>query len=185
MALEHAILVSLLEKPGSGYELARRFERSIGYFWTATHQQIYRVLKRMEADGWATVRDVPQFGRPDKKEYSVAGPGREALSAWLHQPTEPESVRHDLAVKVRGAAFDDPAALIGEVERHRQAHTDRLAHYLAGEARDFRGLPADAPVDTERELQHVVLRGGIAYERMMIAWLDDVLATLAGFDTGH
>ncbi|TXS47717.1 PadR family transcriptional regulator, partial [Streptomyces sp. t39] len=26
MALEHAILVSLLEKPGSGYELARRFE---------------------------------------------------------------------------------------------------------------------------------------------------------------
>jgi hypothetical protein len=94
-------------------------------------------------------------------------------------------VRHDLAVKVRGAAFDDPAALIGEVERHRQAHTDRLAHYLAGEARDFKEPPADVPVDTERELQHVVLRGGIAYERMMIAWLDDVLATLAGFDTGH
>ena len=45
MALEHAILVSLLEKPGSGYELARRFERSIGYFWTATHQQIYRTLR--------------------------------------------------------------------------------------------------------------------------------------------
>ncbi|MFJ8593507.1 PadR family transcriptional regulator [Streptomyces sp. NPDC093598] len=185
MALEHAILVSLLEKPGSGYELARRFERSIGYFWTATHQQIYRVLKRMEADGWVNVRDVPQYGRPDKKEYSVARPGRDALSAWLHQPTEPESVRHDLAVKVRGAAFDDPAALIGEVERHRQAHTDRLAHYLAGEARDFQKTPAHVPLDTERELQHVVLRGGIAYERMMIAWLDDVLATLAGFDTGR
>ncbi|WP_328876073.1 PadR family transcriptional regulator [Streptomyces sp. NBC_00287] len=185
MALEHAILVSLLEKPGSGYELARRFERSIGYFWTATHQQIYRVLKRMESDGWVDVRDVAQYGRPDKKEYSVAGPGRAALSAWLNEPTEPESVRHDLAVKVRGAAFDDPAALISEVERHRQAHTDRLAHYLAGEARDFGEPPADGPLDAERELQHVVLRGGIAYERMMIAWLDDVLATLAGFDAGR
>lgn len=76
MALEHAILVSLLEKPGSGYELARRFERSIGYFWTATHQQIYRVLKRMESDGWLDVREVPQQARPDKKEYSVAAPGR-------------------------------------------------------------------------------------------------------------
>ncbi|WP_199549367.1 PadR family transcriptional regulator [Streptomyces sp. N35] len=204
MALDHAILVSLLEKPGSGYELARRFERSIGYFWTATHQQIYRVLKRMEGDGWVDVRDVPQHGRPDKKEYSVADAGRAALSAWLAAPIEPESVRHDLAVKIRGAAFDDPAALVGEVERHRQVHTDRLAHYLAGEARDFGearvfgeppaeggpsaddGPPADdGPLDAERELQHVVLRGGIAYERMMIGWLDDVLATLGRFKTAR
>jgi DNA-binding PadR family transcriptional regulator len=183
MALEHAILVSLLEQPGSGYELARRFERSIGYFWTATHQQIYRVLKRMEADGWVDVREVLQQGRPDKKEYSVAPLGRDALSGWLHEPIEPESVRHDLAVKIRGAAFDDPAALIREVERHHQAHTDRLARYLAGERRDFTGAQAPAPTeppDAGRELQHVVLRGGIAYERMTLAWLDDVLATLRG-----
>ncbi|MFF4229340.1 PadR family transcriptional regulator [Streptomyces sp. NPDC001820] len=178
MALEHAILVSLLEKPGSGYELARRFERSIGYFWTATHQQIYRVLKRMESDGLLAVREVPQQGRPDKKEYSVAGLGRAALSQWLHEPIESESVRHDLAVKIRGAAFDDPAALIHEVERHRQVHSDRLAHYLAGELRDFTGPEASAPPDAGQELQHVVLRGGIAYERMTIAWLDDVLATV-------
>ncbi|WP_370410013.1 PadR family transcriptional regulator [Streptomyces fradiae] len=196
MALEHAILVSLLEQPGSGYELARRFERSIGYFWTATHQQIYRVLKRMEHDGWVAARDVPQQGRPDKREYSVADLGRAALSSWLHDPIEPESVRHDLAVKIRGAAFDDPAGLIHEVERHRETHRDRLAHYLAGETRDFGTGPGTGPsggpdggpghgsygpADAERELQHVVLRGGIAYERMMIAWLDDVLATLHRF----
>ncbi|NJP50310.1 PadR family transcriptional regulator [Streptomyces sp. SBST2-5] len=178
MALDHAILVSLLEKPGSGYELSRRFERSIGHFWTATHQQIYRVLKRMEADGWVDVREVPQEGRPDKKEYSVSAAGREALARWLHEPSEPESIRHELAVKIRGAAFDDPAALIAEVERHRAAHSERLAHYLAGEQRDFTGPGAPAGTDPGRELQHVVLRGGIAYERMTLAWLDDVLATL-------
>ncbi|MER6153124.1 PadR family transcriptional regulator [Streptomyces hirsutus] len=178
MALEHAILVSLMEKPGSGYELARRFERSIGYFWTATHQQIYRVLRRMEGDGLLDVREVAQQGRPDKKEYSVAAPGRAALSAWLHQPVEPESIRHELAVKIRGAAFDDPAALISEVERHRKAHSDRLTRYLTGEQRDFTGPEALRPLDTGRELQHVVLRGGIAFERMTIAWLDDVLDTL-------
>ncbi|WP_336317910.1 PadR family transcriptional regulator [Streptomyces lavendofoliae] len=188
MALDHAILVSLLEQPGSGYELARRFERSIGYFWTATHQQIYRVLKRMESDGWIDVREVPQQGRPDKREYSVAAPGRAALSAWLHEPIEPESVRHDLAVKIRGAAFDDPAALIREVERYREVHAERLAHYLAGEVRDFTGPKAPrvpGPPDAGRELQHVVLRGGIAYERMTLAWLDDVLATLHGLAPGR
>ncbi|MFE2167933.1 PadR family transcriptional regulator [Streptomyces sp. NPDC059447] len=178
MALEHAILVSLLEKPGSGYELARRFERSIGYFWTATHQQIYRVLGRMEADGRLDVREVPQQARPDKKEYSVAPAGRAALSAWLHEPIRPDSVRHELAVKIRGAAFDDPAALIREVERHLQAHRDRLTRYLAGELRDFTGPETPATRDAGQELQHVVLRGGIAYERMQLAWLEDVLATL-------
>ncbi|WP_217206020.1 PadR family transcriptional regulator [Streptomyces sp. AC550_RSS872] len=185
MALEHAILVSLLEKPGSGYELARRFDRSIGYFWTATHQQIYRVLKRMEGDGLLAVRGLPQQSRPDKKEYSVVGPGRAALSQWLHEPIEPESIRHELAVKIRGAAFDDPALLIREVERHRQVHSDRLAHYLAGELRDFTGPTAPTPLDPGQELQHVVLRGGIAYERMTIAWLDDVLATLRRLGTPH
>ncbi|QDQ15743.1 PadR family transcriptional regulator [Streptomyces spectabilis] len=178
MALEHAILVSLLEQPGSGYELARRFDRSIGYFWTATHQQIYRVLKRMEGDAWIEAREVAQQDRPDKKEYSVAALGRAALSGWLHEPIEPESVRHELAVKIRGAAFDDPAALIREVRRYREAHADRLAHYLAGERRDFTGPEAPAALDDRQELQHVVLRGGIAYEQMTLAWLDDVIATL-------
>ncbi|MGW6945315.1 PadR family transcriptional regulator [Streptomyces xanthophaeus] len=178
MALEHAILVSLLEKPGSGYELARRFDRSIGYFWTATHQQIYRVLKRMEGDGWIDVLEVPQQARPDKKEYSVTAVGRSALSAWLHEPIQPDSVRHELAVKIRGAAYDDPAALILEVERHHRAHADRLTHYLAGELRDFTGPDVPAGSDAGRELQHVVLRGGIAYERMQLAWLQDVLDTL-------
>ena len=51
MALEHALLVALSEQPSSGLDLAKRFGRSIGFFWHATHQQIYRVLARMDADG--------------------------------------------------------------------------------------------------------------------------------------
>lgn len=175
MALEHAILVSLLEQPGSGYELARRFDRSIGRFWTATHQQIYRVLRRMETDGWIVAEEVAQDGKPDKKVYSAAAPGRAALNAWLREPVEPETVRHELAVKIRAAAFDDPAALISEVTRHRDSHAALLERYLSGERRDF---PEGTALDPQQQLQHVVLRGGIEYERMTLGWLDDVLTTL-------
>ncbi|HEX5361461.1 MAG TPA: PadR family transcriptional regulator, partial [Fluviicoccus sp.] len=52
MSLPHALMTSLLEKSCSGYDLARRFEKSIGYFWRASHQQIYRELGRMEEAGW-------------------------------------------------------------------------------------------------------------------------------------
>jgi len=177
VALEHAILVSLLEQPGSGYELARRFERSIGRFWTATHQQIYRVLRRMETDGWVAGREIGQDGRPDKRSYQVSAAGRQVLTEWLREPVQPEAVRHDLAVKIRGAAFDGPvgrARLIDEVRRYRATHEETLARYLAGEKRDF---PGGDP-DTGQQLQHVVLRGGIAYERMLLDWLDDVIETL-------
>ena len=182
MALEHAILVSLLEQPGSGYELARRFERSIGRFWTATHQQIYRVLKRMETDGWVTAEAIGQGGRPDKRSYSVAATGRTVLTSWLRAPVQPEAVRHELAVKIRGAAFDDAdgrSALVAEVERYRADHEATLGRYLAGERRDF---PDPSSPDLQQRLQHTVLRGGIAYERMVLDWLDDVLATLRGLD---
>ncbi|MFI5833461.1 PadR family transcriptional regulator [Micromonospora sp. NPDC051300] len=181
MSLEHAILVSLLEQPASGYELARRFDRSIGRFWTATHQQIYRVLRQMARNDRITGVEVGQDGLPDKTIWSVTPAGRAALVDWLHAPVRPEAVRHELAVKIRGAAFDDPAGrgtLVAEVERYRADHETVLAGYLAGERRDFGSVAPDA----RAALQHVVLRGGIAYERMVLAWLDDVLATLRDLD---
>lgn len=67
MALEHAILVSLAERSASGYDLARRFDASIGHFWRASHQQIYKVLGRMETDKLVESNLVAQDGRPDKK----------------------------------------------------------------------------------------------------------------------
>ena len=57
MSLSHVLLTSLLEKPSSGFELARRFDRSMGFFWNASHQQIYRELSAMLAKGWISTID--------------------------------------------------------------------------------------------------------------------------------
>ena len=34
MSLQHALLVSLAEREASGYDLTRRFDRSLGFFWS-------------------------------------------------------------------------------------------------------------------------------------------------------
>ncbi|GAA4433403.1 PadR family transcriptional regulator [Actinokineospora soli] len=172
MALEHAILVSLGERAGSGYELTRRFDKSIGFFWRATHQQIYRVLKRMLDDGWVTVEHVAQDGKPDKKVYSVSPTGRSELARWLAEPGEPVELRTDLAVKIRGAAFGDPGAVVAEVRRQRAAHVERLAAYEAIAAADF---PVGAGHTGATLHQYLVLRGGIAAETAFLAWCDEVL----------
>lgn len=175
MALEHAILVSLAEKASSGYDLARRFEKSIGQFWSASHQQIYKVLGRMEADGWVAARVVPQDGRPDKKVYEVTDGGRTELRAWLARPSEVDVARSELAVKIRAASHGDARALAAEIRRHRQAHADRLDGYTQNEKQEF---PEPSRLRGDRLHQWLVLRGGIALERTLVDWYDDVLSAL-------
>jgi DNA-binding PadR family transcriptional regulator len=168
VALEHAILVSLSEQRGSGLELTHRFDRSIGFFWSATHQQIYRVLARMDAAGWVRA----QQGRAGQKAYDVTPAGRAELRRWLAEPGPAEAFRSDLAVRLRGASYGDRRALREEVERHRAEHATRLAHYRALAARDF----PEPDRLTGRDVDvHLVLRGGIRLEEFWVEWLTECL----------
>jgi DNA-binding PadR family transcriptional regulator len=180
MALEHAILVSLTERAGSGYELARRFDRSIGYFWPATHQQIYRVLRRMEEAGWVTHTEVAQDGRPDKKVYEVSDPGREELTRWIAEPVDPAVLRDGLAVKLRGASLGDTSAVLREVERHRAEHSALLEVYRGIQRRDF---PKPGKLNGRELHQYLVLRGGVRAEESFVAWCDEVIQALRSEET--
>ncbi|CAN5122364.1 PadR family transcriptional regulator [soil metagenome] len=185
MALPHAILVSLCEQSGSGYELARRFDRSIGYFWSATHQQIYRTLRTMEGGGWVHVTPVAQQGRPDKKVYTVSESGRDELARWIAEPlTSRGSGRtssmtdgrtRDVAVKLRGATYGDVNALRVQIAALRAERAAQLDVYRGYEKRQF---PDPAALRGPALHQHLVLRGGIRAEESSIDWLDEVLSAL-------
>lgn len=175
MALEHAILVSLAEKSASGYDLARRFDASIGHFWKASHQQIYKVLGRMERDGWVASELVAQGGRPDKKVYVITDRGREELALWTSKATPVEHLRSEFAVKLRALPFGDSAAIVDDVRVRRRAHTEQLAYYAESAAR-FYPNPDDL---TDDELGGwLVLRGGMLAEQTGIAWCDEILQRL-------
>jgi DNA-binding PadR family transcriptional regulator len=176
VALPHAILVSLCEQSGSGYELTRRFDRSIGYFWSATHQQIYRTLRTMESDGWVSATVVSQQGRPDKKVYTVSDAGRSALARWIAAPLGSGGTR-ELAVKLRGAAHGDRAALLDQVLTLRAERAEVLDTYRGFEKKQF---PDPKALRDSALHQYLVLRGGIRTEEGTVDWLDEVATTLEG-----
>jgi DNA-binding PadR family transcriptional regulator len=172
MALEHVLLVSLSERAASGADLTRRFDKSLGFFWTATHQQIYRVLARMEQDGWVTSRVVPQSDRPATKVYDVTDAGRAELRRWIAEPTTSEPLRSDLMVKFRGASYGDRAALLETARERLDEHTKRLALYEFMANRDF----PDPDVLSGHDLDmYLVLRGGLLMEQFWINWLTEYL----------
>lgn len=181
MALPHAILVSLCEQSGSGYELAHRFDRSIGYFWSATHQQIYRTLRTMENDGWVQVEPVTQHGRPDKKVYSVTTAGQTELAHWIAEPlsgrgsTVADHRTRDLAVKIRAAQYGSVDAVREQAVALRTERMALLDTYRGFEKRQF---PDPARLTGAELHQYLVLRGGIRAEEGAIEWLSEVLEAL-------
>ncbi|MCU1700899.1 MAG: putative transcriptional regulator [Mycobacterium sp.] len=183
MALPHAILVSLCEQTGSGYELARRFDRSIGHFWAATHQQIYRTLRTMEDDGWVHVTPVVQQSRPDKKVYTVSDGGRAELARWIAEPLSgrgsvvADNRTRDLAVKVRGAAYGDVDAVRAQAAALRDERAALLDTFLELMKHQF---PAPGALTGSALHQYLVLRGGIRAEEGAIDWLDEVATALRG-----
>jgi len=176
VALEHAILVSLAERSASGYDLARRFDASIGHFWPASHQQIYKVLARMESDKLVSADLIAQDGRPDKKVYAITDDGHTELREWLAKPSRREATRIDFAVKLRALHLADRATFRAEVERRRAAHAELLAAYTASERKYF----PDPSALTDQEIgPWLALRGGIRVERGGIEWCDEILEALS------
>jgi len=176
MSLAHAVLTSLLEKATSGYDLARRFDKSIGYFWHATHQQIYRELARMEAAGWIESSSAPDAGKTRKREYRVLPAGRAELIRWANEPSPPMDLRDEFMVKLRADAALREVDLRPEIRRQIERHQEKLAHYRTIEERDF--LHGGA-LTRDARIQHMILKKGILYEEVSIGWAQEMLDVLA------
>lgn len=173
MSLPHALLTALAERPGSGSELADRFDRSIGYFWQATHQQIYRELGRLEETGW--IESLPaESGRGRKRAYRILPAGKKELRRWIAEQEDPTPLREALMVRLRAEAVLGPAGLEDEIRRRIALHQEKLDLYLQIEARDF---SEDDDSRTKR-LQHLVLQAGIANERFWVEFSQNALDVL-------
>ena len=173
MALEHALLVALDEQPASGLDLAKRFERSIGFFWHATHQQIYRVLARMEADGWVTRTDGrPE--RPARQEGVRRHAGRRRRAGRLARRADAHGAAAQRAGgQDAGRGRGRPGGRAGRRTRQPRRRTSaRLAHYEQLAKRDYPEPERLAGRDLD---QYLVLRGGIRLEGFWVDWLTEYL----------
>ncbi len=175
MALSHAILAALTECPCSGYDLAKRFDGSVGFFWHASHQQIYRELTKLEEQGLICAEVITQTSRPDKKQFHVTPAGTECLQAWIAQPIKGSPLKDELLVKLFVGYLVPPATLIPTLQQERAQHTAALAAYQAIEQQYFADTDAISPAG---RFQYLTLRNGIHYETAWLAWCDEALAAL-------
>ncbi|MFM6151446.1 MAG: PadR family transcriptional regulator [Sphaerospermopsis kisseleviana] len=175
MALTHAILTCLIESPHSGYDLSKLFSESVGYFWNASQQQIYRELSKLETQGLIVSELIPREGRLDKKIYSITDLGRQYLVEWMQKPTQPDVIREALLVKVFAGGLVSVEILTEDINHHRKIHLDKLTKYREIEQE----LCSDSTnLNYKQKLKYLVLRAGILHETEWINWCDEALTVL-------
>ncbi len=175
MSLKHAILSLLAHDPLSGYELMKLFDSSVGYFWHATHPQIYKELARLEQDGHIVHRSVAQRGRPTKKVYSLSDSGREELLSWLRIPAAAQRLKDEMMLKTFSSGLLSSEEAIGLVRQHREVHDRRLQQY-----QELERFLRSGPITTNRLRlgAYLTLLRGILYERDYIEWCDQASGLL-------
>ena len=171
MSLKHAIMVLLETESGSGYDLLKRFKQRLGFFWQASHQQIYQQLKVMHQDGLIDCQLETQKGKPDKKVYGMTSSGHKELLDWLNKACRPQKINDSLLVKLYGGHLLDSVVLLDEIQQHRQQHEKSLAIMLDIE-KQYIQLENDER--NKLALPFLTLRRGILAEQAWLAWAQEV-----------
>jgi DNA-binding PadR family transcriptional regulator len=103
-----AMLSLLSIRPWSAYDLTRYMTRStLRAIWPRAESRIYAEVRRLEAHGAATSK-VERTGGRKRSVYSITDAGREALNAWLHEPSKRFVYESEAMLKV---AYSDNSDL--------------------------------------------------------------------------
>ncbi|HEX7926246.1 MAG TPA: PadR family transcriptional regulator [bacterium] len=171
---QYALLGMLTLGPMSGYDMKKLFDGSLANFWTESYGQIYPILKRLVSQGWATLKEEPQAGKPDKKVYAITAKGRTALQKWLEEPTEAPGFRLEVLLKL----FFGPEVPMDvnrrQVQAFRQLALERLESYRGIEA----GLKADKSGHAGTPYWLITLDYGRTYHEGVVQWCDRTLKRL-------
>ncbi|QRY52282.1 PadR family transcriptional regulator [Mycolicibacterium septicum] len=161
MSLRMAALGLLAQHPGSGYDLLKRFEKSMANVWPATQSQLYGELNKLAAAGLIEVSAIGPRGR---KEYRITPAGRTELKRWITNPADDPPERSAGLLRV---------FLLGELPRDQaREHLAALAAHADSEVARLKELESSIPwSDTDEDLYgHAALEYGLRFNAMQAEW---------------
>ncbi len=139
--LEPAVLAALAEQSAHGYDLRRAVEEMSEGTVVVDPGGIYRVLRRLEEEGFVGSTWVEgEFG-PQRREYRLTADGTELLSYW----------REDLARRER--AFHSVVAAIDRSLGPEERKSDRVVLEVSGEQRQDDREQDDREQKEEKETE--------------------------------
>lgn len=176
MSLHYALLGLLNLKDMTGYELAKVFEESIGFFWSAQMSQVYRELNTLEKGGYVVSVIEPQEGKPDRRVYSTTDDGKSAFKQWLSQfpNTLKSPVRNEFLLRVFFGSGIELEEMAYEVKRYIKEYQKQLEELKKAEVliKAYADFIND---ENARFFWSLTLRGGYMDAETSMKWAEECL----------
>lgn len=117
-----------LRGPSTSYDLKRAVGRSVGFFWSFPHAQLYSEPRRLAGAGFLAV--ATEDGGRRRQTFTLTPKGRKALSTWLAEPvTEPMQIRDVAELKLFLAELGTEDDVLALAEEQVRQHSERLQTY--------------------------------------------------------
>ncbi len=165
----YLILGALAERPRSGYDIKRVVDVAARHFWTVSYGQLYPELRRLSEAG---LIEAEPGGPRHRTVWRITPAGREALEAWVNDPTEhPVELRDGMLVRL---FFSDAVGPTARLELAR-----RLAARHRAKRDQLAGVCQQLAADPSRPRMHrEVLRLGVEFHDFLARWYEGLTARL-------
>jgi PadR family transcriptional regulator AphA len=173
MSLKYAILGFLAVGPRTGYDLKKRFDRSVSGFWKADQSRIYRTLDKLRDQGLVTQEVVAQSSQPDRKPYSITEEGRRKFLQWMLDCQEGAPPRNGFLVQLFFAGMLTDEQAIRLLEEKRRRILDTLASFS-----DRYRLAAEYEHDEPQRVDFfhwLTLDSGVYMRYALLAWIESAI----------
>lgn len=177
MALKFVLLTLLNRSSQTGYEIVKTFDSAVGYFWNASHQQVYRELAALTDAELVRFKLVAQKDKPDKKIYTISARGKKSLQAWLEEPVKTQAAKDLLLVKLLNTTPDNTSLMLLEIDQGIEKSRQRLDLYRSIEQQHFTSAHLKGML-LESRMLYLALRKGILSVEANLVWLREARAML-------
>ena len=92
--LDCVILGLLSHEDLTGYEIKKKIDTALTFFWHASFGSIYPTLKELVNKGFAVKSDKKENSRNQIK-YAITNQGRNHLKKWLEIPENRDELRYE------------------------------------------------------------------------------------------
>ena len=167
--IRHFILGLLTQQPMSGYDIKRFLKNLSWLIDVPSFGSLYPSLHALLKDGLVTMEVVVRQDRPPRKIYTITEAGKEALQAWLSQPSEPNASLKKFVMRLALAGQLSQVGLLAHLEQRRArvaAQKASLEQFIA------KGEDADLG-------ERLMLNYELSLAAAELAWLDSTLARLS------
>lgn len=125
--IDMVILGLLCHEPLTGYDIKKRMDNSIRFFWKGSFGSIYPSLREMEKNG--LVRKNENTAKPNGRtriEYGITEKGKEAVKEWLNTSQVSNELKYETLLKLFFGGIEDKEVSIKNIEYFESEITGEL-----------------------------------------------------------